>query len=197
MKFRTGSLALVALLLPLFSGACEDAGAKKKEDKTADSDDDEKKPAKPRLSKTEKEDGKNTIAAFARGAVGAFERETETASGEFGHALCKSAQPTPMKLPEKGEKVTTAEADWGGDATTGWKCLKFIVTNPIHFQYSYIAGGPYKGKGRATDPGPDGFQICAEADVIPAGETTLYCQTGTVSAEKVVKLAVKADYFDE
>ena len=91
------------------------------------------------------------------------------------------------------DAVTTAEEDWGGDATTGWKCLKFIPTNPVRFQYSYIAGGPYKGKGRAKDPGPDGFQACAEADIEPGGKTTLLCMTGTVTPSNIVKLATELE----
>ncbi len=50
----------------------------------------------------------------------------------------------------------------------------------MRFRYTYIAGGPYKGEGRVEQPGPNGFQVCAEADLEPGGDTTLLCQSGII-----------------
>lgn len=113
---------------------------------------------------------------------GAFERESvlpdAPPDAPVGHVLCKSAKPVPAEVPSGGAKVEVPEDAWGGDETTGWKCLKFVSTSKLSFQLSYAAGSGYKGTDRgATDPGPDGFQICAEADGMPGGKTTLICHT--------------------
>jgi hypothetical protein len=197
MKRLLSMLTACAVGWPLLSTGCggDEKAEKKKREKAEEAEEE----AKPRFSSAELSEAKNSVGAIARSAVGAFERETMAADGaSFEHALCKSATAVPAKLPEKKEKVTIAEDDWGGDATSGWKCLKFVITNPVRFQYSYIAGGPYKGKDRATDPGPDGFQICAEADIEPGGKTTLVCQTGKVDkTANVVKLATEQEVLLE
>jgi hypothetical protein len=197
MKSLLSMLAACALGLPLLATGCggDEKAEKKKREKAEEAEEE----AKPRFSSAELSEAKNSLGAIARGAIGAFERETMSADGTtFEHALCKSATVVPAKLPEKKEKVTTADEDWGGDTTTGWKCLKFIITNPVRFQYSYIAGGPYKGKDRAKDPGADGFQICAEADIEPGGKTTLVCQTGKIDkASNAVKLATEQEVLLE
>lgn len=178
-------------LFPATGCGGDEKTEKKKREKTEEAEEE----SKPRFSSRELSEAKNSLGAIARGAITAYERESIAADGtSFEHALCKTASAVPAKLPEKKAKVTTAAADWGGSGDTGWRCLKFEHTNPVRFQYSYIAGGPYKGKGRATDPGPDGFQACAEADVEPGGKTTLICMTGTVSkASNSVTLATEME----
>lgn len=150
-------------------------------------------------------EARNAVGAITRGATQAYERETafneltDDPTGEVKHELCKSATPVPAKLPSNNEKLKSADSDWGGDAKVGWKCLKFLLSGDQQFQYSYTAGGPYKSKDRGgPDPGPDGFEACAEADFIPGGETTLICQQGTVNKEtKSLKLASERVEFIE
>ena len=198
MKRIVSILTVCALGLPLVAatGCGSDAKSDKKKEKK--SDDEDESESRPKLSSAELTEAKNTIGAITRAAVGAYEREriseVEPAEPKAVHALCKTAAPAPSKLPSKKEKVETTDADWGGDENTGWKCLKFSVTNPVRFQFSYIAGSGYKGKGRVTDPGPDGFQVCAEADADPGGDTTLICMTGTVSkTTDTVKIATEME----
>lgn len=144
---------------------------------------------------------KNALASIGRGAVGAYERESVAAEGDgaFSHAQCKSASPIPAKLPKGGETIAVKSADWGGDATTGWKCLKFALDQPVGMQYSYSQGGPYKSKERGgKDPGPDGFEACAEADFNEGGDTTLICQTGAVDpAKRFLKQDTEMQVFEE
>ena len=60
-------------------------------------------------------------------------------------------------------------------------CLRFEVIEPVRFQYSYNVGGGYKSPARGgKDPGPNGFEACAEADFEKGGPTTLVCGTGVV-----------------
>ncbi len=180
---------LFAVGVALLAGCGDKA---KKDDNKKSDDQDEAEESK--LSKKEIDEAKNMLGAISRGAVGAYERESvlpdAPPDAAIGHALCKSAKPVPAQVPSDGAKVEVAADAWGGDETTGWKCLRFTSSSKLGFQLSYAAGSGYKGIDRgAKDPGPDGFQACAEADGKPGGKTTLICATGTVNkATSVVKL---------
>jgi type IV pilus assembly protein PilA len=90
-------------------------------------------------------EAKNTIGAISRAAAAAYERENaaseilapgDTSSGT-NNQLCNAAAAVPGAVPQ-GTKYQPAEADWGGaDDVTGWRCLKFSVTQPIYYQYHY------------------------------------------------------------
>jgi len=168
------------------------------------------------LTDAQRAEAMKQLGAISRGAVSAYEREivdesesagrpwqpedAEKPPAPFAHAVCKSASLVPAKVPISGEKVDVSDDAWSeGDGRTGWKCLKFKPSANIYFQYSYIAGTGYKGLDRgAKDPGPDGFQICAEADGVPGGKTTLICQTGAVNKEtKALKLVVGLETLEE
>ena len=98
------------------------------------------------------------MAAFERETVASDELLEGNALDEASHALCKSAKPTPDTVP-KGTKYQP-KAGQGqdfetGDSVTGWKCLKFGLTQPHYYQYGYAAGSGYKGPARGLpDPGP-------------------------------------------
>lgn len=129
------------------------------------------------------------VAQIARFSVNAWERESDLGNGKYGHALCKDANPVPAKLPLGGEAITVDDKkEMSGDGKAGWSCLRFVLLEPTHFQYSYLTAAPWKGKGRATEPKAGGFQVCAEADFTPGGDTTLYCITGAPSDKTTVKL---------
>jgi hypothetical protein len=194
---RHASAALGVCLL--LAASCDSKNVKK------DEDEDNDKKGKSGLTDARRSEAIKQIGSISRAAVGAYEREVELPAGadgvgSFGHALCKSASLVPAKVPTKGEKVDVADDAWSeGDARAGWKCLKLEPSANIYFQYSYIATSGYKGLDRgAKDPGPDGFQICAEADGIPGGKTTLICQTGAVNKEKMsVELAAGLETLEE
>lgn len=157
------------------------------------------------------EEGKSYVGAMARGAVQAYERETmadevlveDSATPTTSHALCKEAPAVPAEIP-KGKKykpVTEPGKDFEtGDAKSGWKCLKFAVTNELSFQLQYRQGSGYKGPARGgPDPGPKGFEVSAEADLDGDGKkTTLITLTGVVDeATNVVKLETKPFVSEE
>ena len=52
----------------------------------------------------------------------------------------------PADGPPKGKKYQPdPNGDYEtGDSTTGWRCLKFAMTQPQYYQYGYNAGGGYK-----------------------------------------------------
>ena len=96
-------------------------------------------------------EAKNTIGAINRAATAAYERENAKSeiladsgtSTLTAHALCTTATAAPSTFPA-GRKVQPSTADGAdfntGDSATGWKCLKFSMTEPVYYQYSYSAG---------------------------------------------------------
>lgn len=105
-------------------------------------------------------EAENTLGAIARGAVGAYERETLDARNT--HKLCSSSEPMPKEVPAGKKYVRVSEpAGWNtGSDTAGWKCLKFEMTSPQYYRYEHRAGGGYKGPERGgPDPGKDGFDV--------------------------------------
>jgi type IV pilus assembly protein PilA len=132
------------------------------------------------LASAKTAEAKNTIGAIARGARQSYERETVDASGNPRHALCKSANPVPSMVPS-GVKYMPGAGDFDtGDAETGWKCLKFSITQSIYYQYSYNQGTGYLAT--AVNPGPTGFEAAARGDLDGDGMTSLFAITGTESA---------------
>jgi hypothetical protein len=139
------------------------------------------------LTAAKSAEAKNTVAAITRAAAAAFEREQMPAPGQANaplHALCKSAQPVPTAVPH-GVKFASQPSEWEtGDAQRGWRCLKFALSAPQYYRYTYTAGGPYKGPARGgPDPGPDGFEVAAEGDLNGDGVTSLYTRVGTVDRQ--------------
>jgi len=138
------------------------------------------------LSSAKTSEAKNTIGAISRGATAAYERERIGADGQTGtHALCKSAIPVPATVPRgrKYQPNTSPGKDFEtGDSETGWKCLKFGLTQPHYYQYTYNQGSGYKGtaRGNPTSPGPNGYESAAEGDLDGDGNTALFIRTGTV-----------------
>ena len=143
------------------------------------------------LASSKSSEAKNTIGAISRGATAAYEREQisaevldQDAFGEGTHRLCNSAQPVPAVVP-RGTKYQPKFGDgedFGtGSSTTGWRCLKFALSQPHYYQYAYIKGGPYKGPKRGgPDPGPNGYEASAEGDLDGDGVTSLFTRTGQI-----------------
>ncbi len=134
-------------------------------------------------------EAKNTIGAIARGAVASYERELATPSGKVEHRLCGAAAAVPQAVP-KGttyQPSTKAGEDFEvGDTKTGWRCLRFVMTSPIRYQYEYKVGSGYKGPARGgPNPGPKGFEVSAEGDLDGDGKTSLFTLTGKVTPQGV------------
>ncbi len=102
------------------------------------------------LQSAKTSEAKNGIGAMVRGAVGAFEREStanETVaeggvSAAFSHDVCGSSTVVPAAAVPGGVKYQPdsnpgQDFETGG-ALSGWKCLKFTITNPVYYQYHYV-----------------------------------------------------------
>ncbi|HTN84527.1 MAG TPA: prepilin-type N-terminal cleavage/methylation domain-containing protein, partial [Sorangium sp.] len=103
------------------------------------------------LASAKTSEAKNSVGAITRGAAAAFERETAASqilaggdsSDAASHSLCGSANAVPATVPAgvKYQPNSTEGEDFErGDATTGWKCLRFSMTQPIYYQYQYLQG---------------------------------------------------------
>jgi len=173
------------------------------------------------LQSAKTSEAKNSIGAISRGAVSAYERETTTkeqvAEGgvatAFSHDICGgSLTRVPDTMAEvKGKKYqpsTVSATDFEtGDATSGWKCLKFTITSPIYFSYGYqannLSGGPV---GVAPDvtipaiPAPvaNGLSIFANGDLDGDGTFSGFNQTGLINTTtKSLKMATEVSISDE
>ncbi|MBI4700768.1 MAG: type II secretion system protein [Deltaproteobacteria bacterium] len=105
------------------------------------------------LSATKIAEAKQTVGAITRSAVAAYERETARPEilipGQVAaqplRQLCESSIWVPDAVGKvKGRKYqprTANGADFNtGDTLTGWKCLKFGLTQPHYYQYHYKDG---------------------------------------------------------
>jgi type IV pilus assembly protein PilA len=120
-------------------------------------------------------EAKNTIGAVTRAAVAAYERETTptellgdgSTSAQTVHALCATAIGVPTAPPagKKYQPYTVDNKDFNtGDNLTGWKCLKFQMTEAIYFSYLYDKGVGTKG-GSASGSTANGFEVSAQGDL--------------------------------
>lgn len=123
-------------------------------------------------------EAKNTIGAISRSAQAAFERQIATSliKGEQesessgAQALCGTAENVPDALTKVGgakyQPATEAGKDFNkGDDSNGWKCLRFQVTDPILYQYSYTKGAaPVAVAGGS--PAPAGIAAGFEAGAL-------------------------------
>ena len=110
------------------------------------------------LSSAKSSEAKNTIGAIARGGAVAFERDGK---------LCESAGPVPPVVPA-GRKHQSQSSDWDG-----FKCLKFSLSMPQYYQYSYTRTA-------------DGFVVTARGDLDADGIFSEISQGGTVRNGSVV-----------
>jgi type IV pilus assembly protein PilA len=134
-------------------------------------------------------EAKNTVAAIARAAQAAYERE-DPVSGK--HRLCASARPVPAAVPAAKKYMPSSApgADFqAGSPSVGWPCLKFSMSAPSYYQYHYQQGSGWVAPA-AGAAGPNGFEAAAVGDLDGDGTKSLFSRTGTVSGGSV-KVATK------
>jgi type IV pilus assembly protein PilA len=143
-------------------------------------------------------EAKDKIGAISRGATAAYERETAasedvaegTESSAASHALCESALPVPPAGVPVGTKYQPSTDDDDplgfntGDATAGWKCLKFSMNQPHYYQYHYVKDGDATAyTGTHTAPcGADCYDAAAVGDLNGDGTVfSRFSRTGQIS----------------
>ena len=92
-------------------------------------------------------EARNSIGQMSKDATTAYAREGMAAtvlaqgvSTDVVNRLCANAAKTiPAAIGDvKGKKYQSKNEEWSeGDAQTGWACLKFSMTEPQYYVYSY------------------------------------------------------------
>lgn len=133
------------------------------------------------MAASKSSEAKNTVAVIARSAVTAYERRsTEGLSGE--DVLCDSASPVPTVVPA-GRRYMPTSRDWDtASADAGWRCLRFALSAPQYYQYTYTRGGPYRGP---NDHGDEGFEALAQGDLDGDATHSLFAVGGRVESSRV------------
>lgn len=176
------------------------------------------------LASAKTSEAKNSIGAIARGAVGAFERETTTqeivalgtAGTTFSHDVCDDAPQVPQNATliggKKYQSLPTDGDDFEqGGADHGWKCLKFNMSSPQYYAYAYIADrrgadavGTVAGTPTvtvtnmpATSPAP-GFRVFAIGDLDGDATYSGFTQAGQIdTGTQALRLATEISITDE
>jgi type IV pilus assembly protein PilA len=104
---------------------------------------------------------KTVVGRIGKDASGAFNREklavtavmADTTTAKISNTLCTTSTSVPAaQAAIKGQKYQSSAAEW--DATSsvaGWQCLKFSLSEPQLFMYSYVSAtsaGPFNAIGR-------------------------------------------------
>jgi type IV pilus assembly protein PilA len=159
------------------------------------------------LASAKTSEAKNTVGAIARGAAAAYERETTDseillapgASAASSHALCDDSTDVPGAPPTgtKYQPSTAPGADFDtGDSLIGWKCLKFTLSQPIYYMYSYRRGANVVTGAPAVGGGVLGFEAAAQGDLDGDGTFSGFARGGTVNNGELV-LATQLYVLDE
>jgi type IV pilus assembly protein PilA len=137
------------------------------------------------LANAKTAEARSAVGAMARDAAMAFERDQTLPSGTTVHRLCPSAS---RSVPDSvvkvsGKKYLSSAAEWQVDSArhAGFACLRFSMTMPQYYMYSYKAHGS-GGIG-------DAFEAYAIGDLNGDGKTSLFKSTGTVTAGGVVAVS--------
>ena len=134
-------------------------------------------------------EAKNAVGQMAKDAKTAFERESMTpsilgAGGTVGlsNNLCvTAANSVPNGIANvQGQKYQSADSEWrvGSTSTpvpTGWACLKFSLSDPQYYMYSYVG-----------TTGPTGvFTGTANGDLNGDTTTSQFALAGSVNSGTV------------
>jgi type IV pilus assembly protein PilA len=147
------------------------------------------------LASAKTSEAKNNIGAITRAAVAAYEKETVSnellgdglSSATTMNVLCLSAAAAVPAAPPTGKKYQPSTVDGAdfnsGDSVTGWKCLKFQMTQPIYYSYLYSKGvGVVAGSGATAN----GFEASAKGDLDGNGVFSQFARGADVRAGQVV-----------
>jgi len=94
-------------------------------------------------------EARNVVGRIARAAEESYAREAAQSemlslggsSLGANHQLCDSANAVPNFVPAsaKYQPNNSSGVDFdSGNATRGWRCLRFDMSDPIYFQYHYL-----------------------------------------------------------
>jgi type IV pilus assembly protein PilA len=138
-------------------------------------------------------EARSVVGAIGTAAQAAYERENTSAvvlsagksSTVAARSLCLTAASVPTSVPA-GRKYQPSSANGvdfnSGDATTGWRCLKWTLDSPIYYRYSYRRGSGYVATSNPALPSALGFEASAEGDLDGNGSTSVFALAGDINA---------------
>jgi len=151
------------------------------------------------ISASKTSEAKNSIGAISRGAVSAYQRVSAQnqilTPGQQGvpssHNLCKTALPVPPTVTYvRGKKYQpkTKSGDFeSGSDTSGWRCLRFSISQPMYYQLMYYyKAGDVSGIISKGAAGKDYFVARANGDVDNDGIYSYFLRGGVIRDGKVV-----------
>jgi type IV pilus assembly protein PilA len=147
-------------------------------------------------------EAKNSLGQIGKDAVTAFEGErmsstvlVEAAQTAVIRQMCQNG--TQVSVPGTitdigGKKYQSKKVDWSNTAdvtaNTGWPCLKFEMTAPQYYQYSYGAAGTSTGtfstEAKGDLNGDAVYSTFTMLGSIQNGRLTLGPSIGEVSPEE-------------
>ncbi|MBM4375720.1 MAG: type II secretion system protein [Deltaproteobacteria bacterium] len=160
------------------------------------------------LASAKTSEAKNTIGAISRASQAAYERENAaseeipegTESKGASHSLCGSATTVPANVPagKKYQPLTTNGKDYdSGDMTTGWKCLKFSMTQPHYYQYHYSKNAAAANSTNPAKCAANCYEAQAVGDLDGDTVTAQFSQTGIITngeLKKATQIHIKDEY---
>jgi type IV pilus assembly protein PilA len=159
------------------------------------------------LASSKTSEAKNTVGAISRGASAAYEREVSTSedvtegmeSMVASHSLCIDAAPVPGFVPQgKKYQPNTNGADYElTSTTTGWRCLKFAMTQPHYYQYHYVTNGN-TGVGGLTGGCTACYQAAAVGNLDGDMDTSAFGTRGIINTTtKKLKRDTQVEIINE
>ena len=134
-------------------------------------------------------EARNGVGQMAKDASTAYNREGMAAtlmvagtSAGISNVLCGSAVDGIPKLLSavKAQKYQSAASEWtAGDQATGWRCVKFSMTDPQYYQYVYTATG-------TTGIAGEKFSAIAHGDLDGNATASTFTMAGELVADKGV-----------
>ena len=135
------------------------------------------------LTSAKTAEAREALGRISKDATSAYQRESMAgtllgvgSNSPAIHRLCGASTKVPA-TPPAAAKYQSAPTDWGGDAVTGWRCLRFSMNDPQYFAYQYTAS--------ASD-----FAAVGNGDLDGDGNAfSTFTLAGTVDASGTVRTA--------
>jgi len=143
------------------------------------------------LANAKTAEARTALGRMAKDAQNAFEKETLTqdvidigTQGTMTRGLCDDGASVPGTLAEVANgKYQSSPADWKDGA--GWECLKFSMSDPQYFMYSYASSATDGSTGSTFTATANGD---LDADTDPS-TFEFFGKIQEVDGEKVLTLA--------
>ena len=121
-----------------------------------------------------------SLGTMENGSKAKFQLDTDQSGsgvGPFVHVFCDTAPMTPATVPAGAKVAVTSGAGTGYNAG-GWPCLKFIMTDPQFYAYTYTSTGTSGASGTGANYTAmangdlDGNGVLSTFQLMGAGDST-------------------------